>query len=251
MAPANLEAAAYTVIDRLATWITRDKFTSILLIGGMGLLGANLVTSIAEVASIYRPELKPVAGATFGLVECIGMVLVGTGIASRVISRRHVTQRDRTDAAVELHSGFGRMSPAEKQIRFFDLYAVRPAANIIDALMSHPDDPVGVSELYKDGCHHVVWDKTWFRLRSRWHHWKCRLTIALFVNTSLFSVLSLAAGIGLIALRIGEDGRVTAGPALLAGGTLAAVGAAIYLNDIADYARAKHLVDAKPDRPIA
>lgn len=152
MAPANLETAAYGVVDRLVTWITRDKFISILLIGGMGLLGKNLVTSIAEVASIYRPELKPVAVATFGLVECIGLLLVGIGIASRVISRRHVSRRDRTDAAVELHSGFDQMSPAEKQIRFYEHYAVRPSANIIDALMSHPDDPVGVSGCIKTGA---------------------------------------------------------------------------------------------------
>lgn len=246
MATTDFTTLAYSASDRIITWMTRDKFTSILLVGGIGLLSKNLIASLAEVAALYRPELKPVAAATFGLPEWIGLVLIAISITTKVQSGRRSNQKERVEATVKLYSGYGQMPPAEKQIRFSELYAVMPATDIIDALLSHPRDPVGVAELYVEGGRHVDWDRTWFRLRSKWHQWKLRLTVALFFTTGIVAVLSLAAGLGLTALQLDAGGRTTIGLALVAEGILTAFGAAFYLKDLSRYAKAKHLINANP-----
>lgn len=246
MATTDFTTLAYSASDRIITWMTRDKFTSILLVGGIGLLGKNLITSVAEVAAIYRPELKPVASATFGLPEWIGLVLIAIGVATKLLTGQQSKRKERIEATVKLYGGYGQMSAAEKQVRFCDLYTVMPATDIIDALLSHPHNPVGVAELYVEGGQHVVWDRRWFSLRSKWHQWKMRLTTTLFFITGIVAVLSLAAGLGLTAVEIEQGGRAKIGLALLAEGMLTAVGASFYLKDLSRYAKAKHLINANP-----
>jgi hypothetical protein len=248
MVPTDFTPLIYSASDRIIAWVTRDRFTSTLLVGGMGLLSKNLIVNVAEIAAIYRPELKPVTAASFGLVEWIGLVLIAISIVTKLYAGRHSNHKERVEATVKLYNGYAEMPLAEKQIRFSALYSIMPATDIIDALMSHPRNPVGVTEMYIEGGVHVIWDKTWFRLRSKSHQWKMRFTTTLFFTTGAVAVLSLAAGLGMIVMQMEVGGRGTTGLILVVEGILTALGAAAYLKDIAKYAKAKHLINANPRR---
>ncbi|MBY3465694.1 hypothetical protein HFN80_17015 [Rhizobium laguerreae] len=243
--PVDLPTWARNVANKFLNWVTRDKFVSILLLGGVSLLGSNIAVILAAAGRVFNPG-PPVPDPSFGMGEWVGLGLIALGSFTKAYLGRRADRNAHFDASIRLFRAFGTMAPGEKQVEFEMLKGVKPTATVIDVLLSHPQNPAGVVDMYVLGARHVEPDGNWFRLKSRRHRFKKSFAFALFTAFSLWSLLSLVGGSVIIGTAPGMGDRAILGGQLILQALLVGIAAAGFLKDYSRYANAEQLVRERP-----
>jgi len=233
--------------DRIIAYLIRDKFISTLLFGGVALLSKSIVEAMLEAARIFNPNIAQPAESTFEMADWAGLMLLGIAILTKLRLGRRESAAKRKDATLHLLANFQSMTPGEKQVRFAELYDILPETDRIDALLNHPSNPVGVARMYPQGALHVIWDGTWFALRTSnaWHTTKQLALLTLFLISVVMAVGSMVGGTILVWFASASNQKLL-GQLTIAEGILMAFAAKAYFNDVMQFAAARNLTRSRP-----
>lgn len=124
MTEKDIETFRYRAMDHVVAWMTRDRYPTALLAGGLALLGKNLMISIIEIIAERHSEWETISLPSFGLPEGIGLALVMASLGFRVLPTLETNKKQRYQAARKLYREYDELTPAELQTRFSFVFGV-------------------------------------------------------------------------------------------------------------------------------
>ncbi|MGO4570267.1 hypothetical protein AB4Z52_35965 [Rhizobium sp. 2YAF20] len=234
------------VAGRLVAWFNLDKFLSLAILAGMGLLFGNIWHLTARLLSAVIISLASISGSVFQPVQLAGVILVSVAALAKAARAGKILARNDIEAQTGYFKSYSGLTAPERQIRFPSLYGAQPPADTIDALINHPTDPLGMIKMYSVSGKHFKRDGPWFALRSEWHSTKVWTWIVLCLVAGMLTLASLTAGLWMTLSSQPPFADLISGPTALLEAVIFALGTNALVQDLRDYAQAYYLIAAKP-----
>ncbi|AHF87927.1 hypothetical protein RLEG3_06570 (plasmid) [Rhizobium leguminosarum bv. trifolii WSM1689] len=232
--------------NTVVAWFRIDKILSLIILIGTALLFGNIWhLAVRILGSTFFP-LPNVSRSVFEPVQLFGIILVCTAAAIKAAIAKRPFIRNRIEGESNFFKSYSGLTVPERQLRFESLYGAQPAANTIDALATHPTDPLGMARIFSRSGNHLKQEGSWFVLSSRLHSKKLWTWTVLCFSASLLTLASLTAGLWMTLSSQPPFPDLISGPTALLEALVVALGTNALIQDLRSYAQAYHLIAARP-----
>ena len=234
------------IATRLVSLFTFDKFLSLAIIVGIGILSLNILPLTAKLLSPAINLQASISGSLFQPLQLAGVVLVSVAAVSKLACGWKTLKRNDAEAESAYFNSYSGLTAPERQIRFASLYGGHPPADAIDALITHPTDPLGMVRMYSVSGKHLKREGPWFAISSEWHATKSWIGIFTCLLSGMVTLSSLTAGLWMTLSSQPPFSDLISGPTALLEGLVLAWGTSALIQDLRAYAHAYRVVAAKP-----
>ncbi|MBD8689559.1 MULTISPECIES: hypothetical protein [unclassified Rhizobium] len=231
---------------KLGVWLKLDKFLTLAILAATPFLFCNVWHLAARLLSQTFTSLPPTTGSIFQPLQFACILIIAISVYAKVSQTGIFRTRNDVEVEAAFFKAYSGLTAAERQIRFAALYKIQPSIDVIDILIYHPTDPLGVISLYSSAGEHVVRKESWFSLASDWHLTKLWVLMIFFTISGLFAVSALAAGLWMTLSSQPPFAQLISGPTALAEGLILSLATSAMLQDVQSYALSYRLIAADP-----